>query len=544
MAQEDGSAPHLPRDLRPSGFVHPSGGTVAFSSVPTSPLQNTRKSGATRRKKSTEKIVSNTRDATDQENKRLTQQRTPSVETIHTRQSKPKKYTEPAGHETVTSSFTCAGATKQQSNTFLPPSIRIISGLEPHQLCSGKFVKKPDCIPFSKSSASILNVDPFHVANDITTYTSAVLSIDFSDDLAQWDMENIPTIPSLPSPPGSPRHNSASGSTNTTQPTSDPNPFSTPIDDDELLENEIPFPLSRHSKVVLENMGVKKSKTLARSRSISGGIIAHRQGQEPTPNVEPSGSKQRQLDTGLPSPLPLRMLGENAESQSRMHTKKDSWGCVHLGAADLELSIVFPKSAHFEVWDMGDDFPCYASLMIKEPAAFSGMPIALPDVSLTDIRCEDLPLPVPRVKYEPREEYYTSYTGSKIGKMSPEPIKDAAPKRTGISMDNISLEGQWVRTYIKPGVDGIRHSRVPQDGDEAKDFRGWYQKFWVPIPTRLFEKRETRVFHIQARIWMMGDEQRVLLLDGNEDGDVYPLLADTEMTVSHLRKEREMEPWW
>lgn len=183
-------------------------------------------------------------------------------------------------------------------------------------------------------------------------------------------------------------------------------------------------------------------------------------------------------------------------------------------------------------------------LTVKDPAAFSGMPIALPDVSLIDIRCEDLPLPLPKAKYEPHDDYYTSYTGSRIGKMSDELLKDATPRATGISMDNISLEGQWVRTYTKPGVEGTGHPRVLEGGDDSKGFRGWYQKFWVPIPTHLFEKRETRIFHIHARIWMMGDEQRVLLLDENEDGNVYPLLADTEMTVSHLRKEREMEHWW
>jgi hypothetical protein len=218
---------------------------------------------------------------------------------------------------------------------------------------------------------------------------------------------------------------------------------------------------------------------------------------------------------------------------------------VHVGAVDLELSIVFPQTPHFEVWDMGDNAhmacPAMLCLMAKDPQAFSGMPLALPDVSLIDIRCEDLPLPLPRGKYEPHEEFYTSYVGSKTGKANDALIKDASPRTSasGISMDNISIEGQWVRTYTKPGVEGSGRSRVLRRSDIPK-FRGWYLKFWVPIPTRLFEKRETRAFFLHARIWMMGDEQRVLSLDENEGGQVYPLLADAEMTVSHLRKEREM----
>jgi len=77
--------------------------------------------------------------------------------------------------------------------------------------------------------------------------------------------------------------------------------------------------------------------------------------------------------------------------------------------------------------------------------------------------------------------------------------------------------------------------------------RGWYLKFWIPIPARLFMKRETRIFEIRASVWMMRvEEQRVLNLMDGEDGEVeeeeedFPLIAEAEMTVSHLRREREM----
>jgi hypothetical protein len=194
---------------------------------------------------------------------------------------------------------------------------------------------------------------------------------------------------------------------------------------------------------------------------------------------------------------------------------------------------------------MGDDAhiacPAMLCLMAKDPMAFSGMPLALPDVSLIDIRCEDLPLPLPKAKYELRDDYYTSYMGSKTGKMDVQLMKGGSPKTSGLNMDSISLEGQWVRTYAKPGVEGGSRSRVLRRGDDVPKFRGWYLKFWVPIPTRLFEKRESRTFYIHARTWMIGDEQRVLSLDENEVGQVYPLVADAEMTVSHLRKEREMK---
>lgn len=51
-----------------------------------------------------------------------------------------------------------------------------------------------------------------------------------------------------------------------TGPNSFSNPFSTPFGDDDLLENEIPFPSTR-PRVVLEPMGIKKSKTLAADKA-------------------------------------------------------------------------------------------------------------------------------------------------------------------------------------------------------------------------------------------------------------------------------------
>jgi len=71
--------------------------------------------------------------------------------------------------------------------------------------------------------------------------------------------------------------------------------------------------------------------------------------------------------------------------------------------------------------------------------------------------------------------------------------------------------------------------------------RGWYLKIWIPVPSHLFMKRETRIFEIRASVWMMGDEERGLSgMDSEGDEEYFPLLADAEMTVSHLRYEREM----
>lgn len=211
---------------------------------------------------------------------------------------------------------------------------------------------------------------------------------------------------------------------------------------------------------------------------------------------------------------------------------------------ELKLSALFSANVAF---------PVMLCIMAKDPQRWSGKPLSLPDVSLIDIRCEDSPFPSTMSRYDPHNEYATFYTGSKTGTANDDLISGYRPQSgKGISQSGITLDGKWVRTYTKPGVESNGRTRVHRrDGlsalmgnneyGGAATVRGWYLQFWIPIPTRLFEKRETRAFNINARVWMMGDEQRVLSLDKNGDGQVFPLLADAEMTISHLRKEREMD---
>ena len=194
--------------------------------------------------------------------------------------------------------------------------------------------------------------------------------------------------------------------------------------------------------------------------------------------------------------------------------------------------------------------------MAKDARAWSGMPLALPDVSLLDIRCNDVPVHTRMTVYDPNQEYYTHYmgphptpTGNQDG---PDTLGDTRPPV--MARDRITFQGHWTRTYLQPVLEGGGGARVLRRGEIAHAFaraagsadaRGWYLKFWIPLPTRLFAKRETKIFRIDARAWMMGDEERVLSLDENQDGRVAPLIADAQMTVSHLRTPREMDNvWW
>lgn len=204
--------------------------------------------------------------------------------------------------------------------------------------------------------------------------------------------------------------------------------------------------------------------------------------------------------------------------------------------------------------------PGILCLMAKDAPSWTGMPLALPDVSFIDIHCNSIPVRVRMTSYNPSQEYSTQYQGPHLSspgvKDGPDTISDTRPP--SMSHDRITLERHWIRTYSRPGVDGSGRARIVRRGEIADayaraasgagfgtDARGWYLKFWIPLPTRLFVKRETRMFQLDARVWMMGDEERALSLDENADGRVAPLVADAQMTVSHLRAPREMDGvWW
>lgn len=185
--------------------------------------------------------------------------------------------------------------------------------------------------------------------------------------------------------------------------------------------------------------------------------------------------------------------------------------------------------------------------MAKDPRIWAGTPISLPDVSHIHIRCDDLPVPSSMSVYDPSIEYGIQCSvpqkSSFNKRRSPYSSSQRQPFDTPfiVNHSEIMIDGKWERTYTQPEVKGTSQTQILSVADTTINGRGWYLKFWIPIPARLFLKRETRIFEIRASVGMMGDEKRFLNLiesDG-EEGD-FPLVAETEMTVSHLRREREM----
>lgn len=188
--------------------------------------------------------------------------------------------------------------------------------------------------------------------------------------------------------------------------------------------------------------------------------------------------------------------------------------------------------------------------MAKDPRLWNGTPISLPDVSLIDIRCDDLPVPSTMSVYDPSIEYAVQCTVPQNRPWSGDLPSSKTSFPFTVDSKEITIEGKWERTYTKPKTEGYSQTQIfriaDRHGNEGVTMngRGWYLKFWIPIPARLFLKRETRIFEIRASVWMMsmkGEERHLNMMDSMpEEEEDFPLIAETEMTVSHLRREREM----
>ena len=365
MDFEPRSAHHLTRNALPYGSIPPLRPKFTPSAGPTN-RQITRK--VSRRKRSTEQIfLTDQVTASHQENKGILQQRSNSAAPSESIRVQSTKHNKPT-HAPIPLITSGAGAAKKISKVKLfhtSPTIASTLGKSvkgQRNSAAKKAARKGYHPTLPKPPPPILDVTHTDVVPDTATYTTPYLSIYTLDDLSRWDMDSIPSILS---PPTSPGNNSPFG----------PTLFSTLTDDDdELVENEIPFPLIRQHNV-LENMGVKKSKNKARGNiegTLSRHIIPPRAKSPPSPR---NATQERSTLPGLPYPLPLRTLSDNAEKPHSLSTltrpqvmsspqptsgpstsKKDTWGCMHLGAADCDLSIVFPLMAHYEIWDMADEY--------------------------------------------------------------------------------------------------------------------------------------------------------------------------------------------
>jgi len=143
-------------------------------------------------------------------------------------------------------------------------------------------------------------------------------------------------------------------------------------------------------------------------------------------------------------------------------------------------------------------------------------PLTLPDIRMIDIQCCTKLKPSIYSEFDTGASYATYYTGSELHDEQGEPLPLTHER-------GITIKPEWVRSYGKTtGTGGNSNERGISIGK-----RGWYMRIWVPIPMKLFVKRETRSFLLQTCVWI-----------GDDEGDFVE--CKEEMTISHLRREREM----
>jgi hypothetical protein len=107
------------------------------------------------------------------------------------------------------------------------------------------------------------------------------------------------------------------------------------------------------------------------------------------------------------------------------------------------------------------------------------------------------------------------------------------PKRPAATY-SVSFTGQMVDVFEPPKIKhekGIHIGMPWQLGGPTYYGKtgtwGWWTRIWVPVPVCLLDKVETKKFRLDVRFQMV---------EGSE-----PLKASEEMSVSHLRRDKEMK---
>ncbi|KAJ6564677.1 hypothetical protein B0H19DRAFT_1233487 [Mycena capillaripes] len=255
-------------------------------------------------------------------------------------------------------------------------------------------------------------------------------------------------------------------------------------------------------------------------------------------NTELSEYKRPPLSPPIRRPIPGARLNK--------------YGCYELQASEFELAVTFPSSerSNFEVWDQEDELflvgPLSLHLTLRDPAKWDGVPVSHPDVYVLEIKCgskavvdSSHPWPYGSASKHDNYKYSVGYEGAKMRN----PVGKAVPPdpRRGITIDTL-----WMRTYAggthatptTPPSSATAaydtsttttplnaNTTAPNTNANSANRRGWEMQFFVPIATRLFEKRETRAFQVEGLISVWGEQLAT------------PMAT---MSVSHLMREREM----
>ena len=150
-------------------------------------------------------------------------------------------------------------------------------------------------------------LDPFSA--DPSSFSDFLPSFDALDELARWDMATFSSFQFSTDDPGL-EQTDDDHSSSSAEGSNRPPPFSTPFGDDDLLENELPFPSVR-PRILMENMGVKKSKTVAADKArnltmsrFDAPFLRNEASSSKTAASFPRDLPASSLSPNLPPPLP------------------------------------------------------------------------------------------------------------------------------------------------------------------------------------------------------------------------------------------------
>jgi hypothetical protein len=196
---------------------------------------------------------------------------------------------------------------------------------------------------------------------------------------------------------------------------------------------------------------------------------------------------------------------------------------------DFELSIAFLQQPHFEFWDKNDAehvvCPAQLHLTLKDPHELHDLdldlhhhqgeqqsiaPTSLPEIQVIDVECSNTPVPSLLTDHDPDSNYRVTYEGSTTSRDD---------HRRGVGGDKTIPKD----VVTKPGI------CIHPNWSRLHFDEGWFMNLWIPNPTRLFAKKETRTGTLRSRLGI-----------GKEDEEPEAVVGERVMTVSHLLREREM----
>ncbi|TFK68848.1 hypothetical protein BDN72DRAFT_841325 [Pluteus cervinus] len=264
--------------------------------------------------------------------------------------------------------------------------------------------------------------------------------------------------------------------------------------------------------------------------------------------------------------IPTRTSPSGVARQTKVHRK--------VQAEDLKLDVVFSRSRHQVFWDMDDQeyliCPAQIHVLLKHPLQWNQLSgdISMPEIYALDLACNNDAVPSILAKRDPDHDFSVRYTGSRATSESESrrpSRKKKSTRRPGstpptmVPKRGICIDFDWEKLYSPSGSweDSGSYS------NDGRYMKGWFTDIWIPIPTRLFAKKETRTFTISSEIWFHRDANathggsgrggrggsgsggRSKKRDVDEELEPDGVFGSEKiMTVSHLWKEREMFKLW